>query len=403
MPADDGRDRAAPKPLRVLHIIKTLGLGGAETNLLNLVQAFAPQRIETHVAYSYGGEIEPRFRAAGVRLFKYAEQSHRIKSAQSILIVLRLAAYIRRARIDIVQTHNFNGHVWGLLAAKLAGARLVEHVHDFRYVPAADLARRHGLLDQYRYVRWFKRRSDRVVVLTKQNAAYVVDHAIADASQVAEIQNGIAVDDAHDAHDPHDATMQRAASRARHDIAADAFVVLTSARMDPSKNIDLILDIAAAVAAVVPTVQFLIAGSGTHLDTYRQRCTALGLDRHVRFLGFQQDVDALLALCDVFLLPSFLELHSIAILEALRRRVPVVVSRDVGCNDAFIDDGVNGYLCDPFSREPWIAALTALGRDPALREAVGQRGFATCRALFDLPPTARRFEKLYTDLMESGR
>src|SRR5258706_14250264 len=142
------------KKIKVLHVIKTLGLGGAEINLLNLASAFDAAKIETHVAYSFGGEIEGRFRAAGVTLFKYADKSHRIKSLHTLPIILRLAAYIRKHEIDIVQTHNFNAHVWGLIAAKLAGVKVMEHVHDFRYTPAADLVRRHGLLEQYRFIKY---------------------------------------------------------------------------------------------------------------------------------------------------------------------------------------------------------------------------------------------------------
>src|ERR1700693_1012346 len=105
--------------IRVLHVIKTLSLGGAETNLLNLVQAIDRERFEIHVAYSYGGQIEKRFKDAGVRLFKYASKNHKIKSLASFAIVRRLAMYMSEKDIAIVHTHNFNAQFWGLMAAKL--------------------------------------------------------------------------------------------------------------------------------------------------------------------------------------------------------------------------------------------------------------------------------------------
>lgn len=381
------------KQIRVLHIIKTLSLGGAETNLLNLADAFNSANTETHVAYSFGGEIEQRFRAAGVRLFKYADEIHRVKSLATIPIVLRLAAYIRKHRIDIVQTHNFNGHIWGLLAAKLGGAKVVEHVHDFRYTPPEELSRRHGLLEQYRFIKWFKGWSDRIVVLTKSDRKYVIDNHISAPGQVLEMQNGIPLDEPADApgHTP-------GAMRAKLGLAAEDVVVLTSARMDPSKNVDLILRIAARVVQAAPRTVFVVAGSGTHLADYEQQCQQAGLTGSVRFIGFHQDMYALLASADVFLLPSFLELHSIAILEALKMKVPVVISSGVGCNEEFIVHGENGFLCDPFQESPWIDALTQLCNDPARRRAVGARGYATCAALFDIRDTAVRFEKVYADL-----
>ena len=375
---------------KVLHVIKTFSLGGAETNLLNLARAIDARKVETHVAYSFGGEIEARFRAAGVRLFKYADENHRVKSLHSLLIVRRLARYIRDQRIDVVHTHNFNGHVWGLLAAKLAGARLVEHVHDFRYTPPDYLARRHGLLDQYRYTKYFRNRSDRVIVLTRANADYVVAQKYSVPARVLEWPNGIPMEA--------DALAAPQDLRQLFGIPRDAAVILTSARMDPTKNIDLILRIAGRVIASAPQALFLVAGSGSHLDEYKARAAGAGLESHVRFIGFHQDMYALLAASDVFLLPSFLELHSIAILEALRMKRPAVVSQGVGCNDAFIESGMNGYLCDPFEDRPWIEVLIRLCTDPELRRTVGARGYETCCRLFDIRLTAERFERLYAEL-----
>jgi glycosyltransferase involved in cell wall biosynthesis len=380
------------KKIKVLHIIKTLGLGGAETNLLNLAGAFDQQKIETHVAYSYGGEIEQRFRNAGMRLFKYADQSHRVKSLHTVLIVLKLVQYIKKHKIDIIQTHNFNGHVWGLMAAKLSRTKLIEHVHDFRYTPTHELARRHGLQDQYRFTKYFKNQADRVIVLTQGDVDYVVNHGFAQPQQVVEMQNGIPLDDA--------ATSESNDLRAQLHIPADAVVILTSARMDPTKNVDLILRIAKRVVQVAPKAFFLVAGNGAHLDAYRKRCSESGLDGHVLFMGFHQDMYALLATSDIYLLPSFLELHSIAILEALKMKVPVVVSEGVGCNGEFIENGENGFLCDPFQEQPWIDALTTLANSADLRQRVGMKGHETCRRLFDIHTTAAELEKLYVELVD---
>ena len=378
------------RPVRVLHLIKTLGLGGAETNLLNLANAFDGARVETHVGYSYGGEVEGRFRAAGVRLFKYADAANRVKSVRSIAIVARLVRYIRRHRIDIVHTHNFNGHAWGLAAAKLARVRVIEHVHDFRYTPVEELARRHGATDQYRFITWFRNRSDRVIVLTRDHARFVVDHGFARAETVIEQQNGISLDDP--------PAPERSDFRAGLAVPADAVMILTAARMDDSKNIELVVRCAASMQQSRPDVYFVIAGAGPRLDDFRSVARRLGVERRVLFPGFVGDVEGALAETDIFLLPSFLELHSIAILEATKMGVPVVVSRGVGCNDEFIIDGDDGVLCDPFDDRPWMEALQRLVDRPDLRETIGRRGQATCRRRFDIRETADRFEAIYAEL-----
>src|SRR6185436_8235882 len=105
--------------IRVLHIIKTLDLGGAETNLFNLVQVADPSKVVVHVAYSAGGEIEEKFKKSGVALFKYASENYRVKSIATLFIILKLVGYIRKNKIHIIHTHNFSAHIWGSLAAKI--------------------------------------------------------------------------------------------------------------------------------------------------------------------------------------------------------------------------------------------------------------------------------------------
>jgi len=106
----------------------------------------------------------------------------------------------------------------------------------------------------------------------------------------------------------------------------------------------------------------------------------------------------MLAAADVFLLPSFLELHSIAMIEALSMRVPVVVSRGVGCNDEFFTPGEDGFLIDPFKDEGWAEAVIALLSDERLRRRIGGQGHELCRRHFNIIKTATQFEDLYAEL-----
>lgn len=377
------------RPVRVLHLIKTLGLGGAETNLLNLVRAFDPARVESHIGYSHGGEIEASFLRAGVRLFKYAESSHKIKSFATCSIILRLAVYIKKHRIDIVHTHSFNAHVWGLLAAKLSGAKVVEHVHDYRYLEADDFKRRRGAVSQFAYIRFFKGLSDRVVVLTQGNAEYLLKHRFYPAEKIAELQNGIPMQPPAG---PNEALKKQLG------VPPGSRVVLTPARFVPEKNIDLILDAAPKVLKRFPDTCFLIAGDGPLFEEYKRQAREADPAGRILMPGFYENVGELLSIADVFLLPSFLELHSIAILEAISSRLPVVTSERVGCNSEMFTHGKDALLLDPFSREGWAEALGSLLGDETKRKAIADAGQALCRERFEISRVAGKFEELYAGI-----
>ncbi len=382
-----------PNKIKVLHIIKTLNLGGAEVNLLNLLRAVDQSVFELHVAYSFGGELEPKFKEAGIKLCKYAQRDHKVKSLATFPIVGKLVQYIRRHGITIVHTHTFSAHIWGSLAAKITGARIIEHVHDFRYLDPWEFERRRGFNNQYKHIHRFRNWSDRVVVLTQQNRDFLVSEGIYPRERILEYANGIPI-----AQSMAKGEGNRQALIKEYGLKPESLIILTPIRIAPEKNADLILRIAPDVIARIPDVVFLIAGDGPLYQKIADEIAAKGLERWIRLIGYHADIQGLLKGADIFLLPSFLELHSIAILEAMSMGVPVVTSRDVGCNSEFIDDWRNGVLLDPFHDGGWADALTRLGQDVDLRRRIAENGQKTCREKFDIQDAAKRFEDLYKDL-----
>ncbi len=377
------------KKTQVLHVIKTLSLGGAETNLLNLANALIPQQVESHVAYSWGGEIEERFKANGVRLFKYADASHKIKSLSTVGIVARLAKYILKNKIEIVHTHVFNAHVWAGMAARLTGRKVVEHVHDFRYIGQADREWGGCYINQFRYAEKVSKLSDAVIVLTEQNKEFIIQNRLHPEDEVWLIRNGISMDYS---------AKSQVNERVKLGIQPDRKIFLTPARMSSEKNIDLLFRVVPRVTQECPEVVFVVAGDGPLLDNYRKRVLDEGLKDRLMFIGFHPNIRNLLAHCDAMILPSFLELHPISILEALSMKVPVMISKNVGCNSEVFANGVNGVLRDPSHPDKWADTLIEWSRNSDRRRLLGENGFRLCQEQFDIKKTAIQIKELYAQL-----
>jgi glycosyltransferase involved in cell wall biosynthesis len=367
-------------------------LGGAETNLRNLMGAFDHSKFEHHVAYSFGGEVEPFFREhPQVHLYRYSKGLHRMTSFSSALIMARLWFYIVSRGIRIVHTHNFNAHFWSVYPARLAGAKVVEHVHDFRYFGAAELERRKGVANLLSHIGKFKGLSDRVVVLTEQNRKWLLEHRFYPENKIRIIRNGIPI--------LSKPVSSKKAVAAELGIDEDSPVILIVSRLAPTKNIELVLRIAPAMLKEAPRAKFVIAGSGELLEELKKKNAEKGLGESIRFIGYQADPSRLLAACDVYWSPSYLELHSISILEALIAGAPVVAGAGVGCNDEVLSHGKDSFLLDPFSDRGWAETLLTLLRDKALRDRVGEEGRRLCHRLFDIRRTAAAFEDLYRELL----
>ncbi|MBI4597127.1 MAG: glycosyltransferase [Candidatus Omnitrophica bacterium] len=382
--------RAQP-PMRVLHVTKTLQLGGAEANLYYLIHGNHREDIEHHVAFTGTGPYEERLRQLRVPLCCVNRREAKVRSLDSLLIVARLVSYINRHRIDVVHTHNYNGHVWGSLAAKLCGVPVVEHVHDPRYEDARWLRER-GVArpEQFKHARVFAGLSDAIVVLTPQNKERLQQGFGIDGQKIYLQYNGIPLDGHHsEDHGP---------LRQRLGIAPHQRVIAAAGRLSPEKNFTLVVEIARLLRSHRPKAVFVIAGDGPQRQMLEQQIRAEGLETSVKLVGFFRQLTDLFAVADVFIQPSLRELHSLAMIEAMSMSVPVVVSRGVGCNDAFITDGENGFLLDPHWPQDWVDVLDWLLSDEELRRSVGRRGRVLVEQECDIRTNTERFARLYQEL-----
>ncbi len=175
-------------------------------------------------------------------------------------------------------------------------------------------------------------------------------------------------------------------------------LVLTPARLDEQKGHPVLL----RAAAELPGVDFVLAGEGPERPALEALAAELGIAERVHFLGYRDDIPQLLAACDVFALPSLYEGSSLAVLEAMAARRPVVSSA-IGGTDELIDDGGDGLLVAPGDAAGLTSALRRLLSDPELRKAFAQR--ARERVERDFTPTAmtQRVEAIYGELLAGGR
>jgi glycosyltransferase involved in cell wall biosynthesis len=160
----------------------------------------------------------------------------------------------------------------------------------------------------------------------------LIKERIYSSQRIREFQNGIPFEEREESVSARNQLLKE------FSLPLDALIILTPIRLAPEKNIDLLLRIAPKVVQDCPRAVFLIAGDGPLQAQCLRQIKLYGLEENVKLIGFRPDIQGLLKGTDIFLLPSFLELHSIAILEAMSMKVPVVVSQGVGCNDEFIQD-----------------------------------------------------------------
>jgi len=146
-------------------------------------------------------------------------------------------------------------------------------------------------------------------------------------------------------------------------------------------------------------VHALIVGGGRRIDEVKALAAGLGLAGEVHFLGPRRDVPDLLNAMDIFVLPSYSEGVSLALLEAMAAGLPVIATA-VGGLPEVVTDGDNGLLIPPRDAEALAGALEQLLGDPEFARRLGANARDHVREHFSLERLGREINEIYGELVE---
>lgn len=368
-------------PIRVLHVLLSLEPGGLENGVVNVINRLDRDRFASSVCcLKHAGEFARRIEDPRVDIHEL-----HWRGGNDPRLALRLAGLLRRLRPDIVHTRNAEPFFYGFAGAKLARAQALvhsEHGRKFDDRPA-----------RFAVQRWMSRHTDAIFAVSGQLKSDLVKHIGLPEERVEVLHNGVDLSRFDTgARTGADAPARgREALRREWGVPAGALVVGSVGRLVAVKNYALLLR---AVAASGLDIHLVLAGEGPERAALTALAASLGIASRVHLLGHSNDVDRVLGVFDVFVLPSFSEGMSNTLLEAMAAGVPPVAS-DVGGNGEIVRDGVDGRLFPSDDEAALRACLVALCRDGAERARLGAAARARVLATFDIRQMIERYEQLY--------
>lgn len=312
--------------------------------------------------------------------------------------LIELVRIFRRERFDLVHTHTPKGGFLGRIAAWVAGVPvIVNTVHGLYAAPHDPRAKRTAVAT----LEWIASRfSDREIYVSQEDLARARRAGVAGRQRSERLAVGIDLT----AYDPTAVPSDRVeALREELKIPSGAFVVGTVARLSAEKGYRELFEAARRVGERTQEVRFLVVGDGAAETRNPLREEDLrAAPGEVIFLGWRNDVRDLLALMDVFVLPSRREGLPMAAIQAAAMARPLILSDIPGCREV-VRHGVEGLLVP--SRDPirLADAVLRLADDRHLRERLGAMARRRALDAFDVRSSTDRLIMLYRELLTGPR
>jgi glycosyltransferase involved in cell wall biosynthesis len=364
---------------RILHTESSLGWGGQEVRVFAELEWMRARGHWVALAAHPRSAIARHAREAGLPF--YALRTHK---ALLPVEVVRLAAWLRRNRVDVVNTHSSNdGWLAGLAARAMPGVLLVRSRHIEVDYPNRRLS---GLA--------FRTLPHHVLTTSQRIADRLVEELSVPASRVSCVSTGV------------DLTRFQALGpgslREELGLAADVPLVGMISVLRSWKGHATFLDAAAQVLRTHEgPVHFVIAGDGPGRQELTDKVALDPWRGRVTLLGHRTDVPNVLASLDVLVLPSFAHEGIPQIILQAQAMGRAVIGTTVGGIPEVIEDEVNGLLVPP--REPLILAekIERLLKDSALRGRLGEAAREKIVKHHSLDAMGERLLALYAKLEES--
>lgn len=375
-------------PALVVHIIYSLGTGGLENGLVNIINRMPVDKYKhVIICLTDATDFANRITAPDVRVIELHK-----KPGHDLGVYWHLQKLLWKLKPDIVHTRNLAALEMQILTLILLGVKRVHGEHG------RDIYDLHGQNKKYNRLRkamsyWVHR----YIAVSQDLESWLLKTVKIPKSKVSQLYNGV------------DLTRFQRREKGIKDVIlpdkfadSDSIIIGTVGRIAAVKDqITLVNAFDILVKQSTPAadkLRLVIVGDGPLFETIKERVSFLGLDSKVWLPGDRKDIPALLQTMDIFVLPSLGEGISNTVLEAMATGLPVVAS-DVGGNPELVDNQHTGILVPVGDVNMLAQVLQGLIEDPQTMFAMGAAGLEKVHSQFDWDVTVANYLAVYDELL----
>ena len=342
--------------MKILHIIDSGGLYGAEVMLLNLMsEQVAMGHVPILASIGDPGipekplEVECRRRGIKVEVF-------RMKPGPNILGAFKVLNFAWSQNVDLLHSHGYKGNIlFGFLPRFVRKVPIISTLHGWTWSGGMNRMRVYEWLDALSLSR-----VDRVVTVSSAMQNHPRLKNMRDLA-LGVVPNGIPIDLGTVRKDITDLNLEIIA------FCRGGFTIGAIGRLSPEKAFDALLEVVATLSAQETDIRLVILGEGGLRASHEAAVSKLGLEKNVLMPGYVPDAKRYLPLFSLFAMPSLTEGLPMVLLEAMQAGVPIIATR-VGGIPEVLQDGRCGILINPGCPDELERGITNVLKNPEVAE-----------------------------------
>lgn len=372
---------------RIIWLIDSLQPGGAEQLMPALLSHFDSKQFETRVCtlqIKKGNPISNELRERNIPV-----DFIKINSLKNPGNIFRILNYLNAHSPDLIHTQLEFSDILGNIAAKILRKPSVSTLHTL------DVVRNYKFAAPRQKLKWFvlKTFCDRIIAVSEKTREHHIQNGKLPQEKLVTIYNGIQLSRFRD-RDPSALIEKKLALK----IPPDRKIITTIAVLREPKGIQYMIEAMLLVLKKHPNTIYLIVGDGEYRASLQDLIADRQLDGHVVMAGHRTDIPDILALSDIFVLPSLGDALPTVLIESLAAGTPVVAT-NVGGIPEIIEHNKNGILVPPANKERLAEASLFLIKDESLAKQLSNEGLQRANNLFDVRVQVKHLEDLYNELI----
>jgi glycosyltransferase involved in cell wall biosynthesis len=388
----------ANQPIRVMHVLWDLGIGGTQQVVTTLTKYLFMQNCLPFVCAFSDGHLRAEIEKVGVKVEILTTRRHRFRNFPMFLADLfatrrMLAKLIKKHKIEIVHTHSILPIT--LLISTIIGTTGLQGLlctfHNARFLSSRGRLVRFVFEFFYRLIAI---RINKFIAVSDEVRSAMIQRIGVSPDKIITIYNGVDVQ-------KYESSLDPVTLRNRYSFDKDALIVATVATLKTQKGHKYLIDAAKLVLTRFPHVHFLFIGDGPLETALKSQVHSLNLSSNIHFLGNCFEIADLLKCSDYFVLPSLWEGLSMALLEAMAAAKPIVATAVSGTQIAMIPNKT-GLIVNPGNYFELANAIIELISNSSKSESMGSFAKKRVTDAFSAQKQAEKHIILYQDIVNPG-